>query len=94
MKQSEFISVIGYNGNFAVVDKKMKAKLASKSLDQLIEEGQFKAAFCLSFFTGEQDRQALLDAYNKLCGANYSGKELERLFGVFSVPENVKVQQV
>lgn len=94
MKKNDFMSVIGYHGDVALVDKRLRSRVASKSMQQLIEEGQFKAAFCLSFFTGEQERQLLLDAYNKLCGGGYTLKELERLFGVYMVPDKVKIQLI
>lgn len=94
MKREDFISVIGYHGDLALVDKKLKHRLRNKSTQQLIDEGQFKAAFCQSFMAGEQDRQLVLSAYNQLSQSTYTDKELEKLFGVFAVPEKVKIQEI
>lgn len=95
MKKNDFISVIGYHGNLALVDKKLKRHSSGKTIGQLIKEGQFKAAFCQSFIAGDEKEKSLVAAaYNQLSSANYTGKELEKLFGVFSVPEKVKIQEI
>ena len=94
MKRDDFVSVIGYHGELALIDKKLKRHLRGKSTQQLIDEGQFKAAFCQSFMAGHQERELVLSSYNQLSGSEYTDKELEKLFGVFAIPEKVKIQEI
>ena len=94
MTKNDFMAIVGYHGSLALIDKYLKNKISKKSLQQLLDEGQYKAAFCTTFFGQEQDRKIVLDAYNKISGSQYSLQELERLFGVYSIPEKIKMQQV
>lgn len=94
MKRDDFVSVIGYHGDLALIDKKLKRCLCSKSTQQLIDEGQFKAAFCQSFMAGHQEMELVLSAYNQLSNSEYTDKELQKLFGVFTIPKKVKIQEI
>ncbi|MGL4524587.1 MAG: hypothetical protein ACRCVN_03575 [Spirochaetia bacterium] len=94
MKRQDFLAVIGYHGNLALVDKRMRSKMKNKSIEELAQLGEYKGAFCATFFEDITHRQLLLSRYNALCGSNYSLAEMERLFGVFHIPEKVKVQDI
>jgi hypothetical protein len=91
MKEDDFVFTIGYQGETAIVDGKAQKRYRSYSVERLIEEGLYKAAFCKALYNediGQQD--AVLKAYNEQSGANYQSVDnLKRLFGVFGVPEEV-----
>ncbi len=91
MKEDEFVFTIGYQGESAIVDGKAQKKFKNLSMDELIEEGMYKAAFCRAIFHEDvEGQQKVLEAYNKQSGSAYSSIDnLKRLFGVYGVPEEV-----
>jgi exoribonuclease II len=91
MKENDFVFTVGYQGESAIVDSKAQKKYKSASIDQLLEEGMFKAAFCKAIYNEDTEGQEkVLRAYNEKSGSSYASIEnLKRLFGVFGVPEEV-----
>jgi hypothetical protein len=100
MKKEDFIFTVGYQGATALVDKSNKGKYARMSLEQLIEKGLLKPALCWYIWEREagdvektelgKHERVLIDAVNKAEGASFETiSQIERLFGVFRVPEGV-----
>lgn len=91
MRREDFIFVIGYDGDTAIIDGRAKRRYGKLKTAELAEAGFFKAAFCSALFSGdEQEMQLVLDAYNQGEETSYSGvDDLKRLFGVYEVPEAI-----
>lgn len=91
MQRADFVCTIGYEGNAALVDTQAKRRYGKLSVDQLLERGLYKPAFCAAVYDKDQAAmQRVLETYNQLSDGNYqSVDDLKRLFGVFDVPESV-----
>ncbi len=92
MQRDDFVFSIGFHGETAIVDghaKKLYSKLSTK---ELLEKGLLKTAFCSALFSGDQKEvKDVLENYNRIRGSNYNSiEDLKRLFGVFSVTDNIK----
>ncbi len=86
VERDDFISAIGYDGGSAVVDKVRRAKNKAKTIEQLLEEGSFRAATAFAINTGkDEDLQKVADKYNELSNSNYTKEQIPRLFGVSKV---------
>ena len=99
ISRRDFIFTIGYEGNAAVVDGALKKRFGALSTEQLAEQQLFKQAVCSAVYErsskssgngNEQALQRVLEIYNskneKQIG---SVEELQRLFGVYAVPEGI-----
>lgn len=86
-----FPFIIGYSGEKALVDKRLKSTRQRQTLDKLLAESQYKLAFCFAVQSGEQAMQQVADSYNATSGSHYSVADLERLFGVFSQSFSKKI---
>lgn len=86
MKKENFPFVIGYSGETSMLDRTLKNKLGRCSARELADAGQYKAAFCLAMYTGEEDKAYIAGVYNAKSGASYQSEDLMRLFGVFYIP--------
>jgi hypothetical protein len=91
MKENDFVFTIGYQGDTAIVDGKAQKRFRGQSVEELIESGMYKAAFCKALYHEDTSLQEkVLKAYNEKSGADYASVEdLKRLFGVFGIPEEV-----
>ena len=91
MKENDFVFTIGYQGDTAIVDGKAQKRFRSQSVEELIESGMYKAAFCKALYHEDTALQEkVLKAYNEKSGADYTSVEdLKRLFGVFGIPGEV-----
>ena len=91
MRREDFIFVVGYDADTAIVDRKAKKRYGRLSTTQLADRGLYKAAFCSAIFSGQDDEvEYVLQAYNTGHGTTYaSAAELMRLFGVDEVRADV-----
>jgi len=91
MKREEFIFTIGYQGMTAIVDGHALKRYKNLSTEELLEERQFKAAFCSALYNeSDEECKIVLKRYNEQSERTYSSiQELKRLFGVFEVPTDV-----
>ena len=92
MKREDFIFTIGYQGNTAVVDGRAKKQYGTLSARELAEKGFYKAAFSAALYSGdEKEVDEFLSIYNAASadGPRYTKAGLNRLFGVFGVPEGI-----
>lgn len=102
MKKEDFIFTVGSYDNVVIVDKTLKRKYRTKTSRQLADIGLYKPAFCAAFFdretgagSGQSDLEYLLSVINKNESCHYASVDvLNRLFGVFSVPQNVRIKLI
>jgi hypothetical protein len=95
MKRDEFVFVLGYQGDTAIIDGHAKKLFKGASTGELLEKGLFKAAFCSALYAGTAEEKAqVLEAYNKASsdesGIRFSSfEDISRVVGVFEVPEDI-----
>lgn len=88
MNREDFVFLVGFKRDVAIVSKAMVKKYGKFSTNQLLQEGLYRSAFCSALFGGvEAEMQAVVDRVNEDCGLTIkSSQQLMRLYGVFSVP--------
>lgn len=91
MRREDYIFIVGYDGDTAIIDRREKKRYGRLSTEKLADEGLFKAAFCSALFSGKDDElQYVLKSYNAGHRTTYSSAaELKRLFGVDEVRTDV-----
>lgn len=91
MKEADFVFTVGYQGESAIIDGKAQKKYKSATIEQLLEDGMYKAAFCKAIYHDDiEGQKKVLRMYNEKSGSSYESIEnLKRLFGVYGVPEGV-----
>lgn len=91
MKREDFIFTVGFQGNTAIVDKKAQRSFRGSSIDELLAEELFGAAFRAAIFDSDDSAiERIRLKYNESFNADYeSAMQLKRLFGVDVVPEDV-----
>lgn len=89
-----FPYVIGYHGEIAIVDKKLKQLCTKKTFVQLIKEGYLKVAFCQALCLGEKSLQEVTEIYNTHSGSNYTIQGMQRLLGVFEITQARKIHYI
>ncbi len=97
MKKLEFISTIGYQGNAALVSKKLMKLYKSLSLTDLVEKGYYRAAVAEVLFEGLADKEAfLVEAYNKQSHVPVRDfTHLQRVYGVSKPPKSIdKIEMI
>lgn len=91
IKREDFMFTVGYEGSTAIVDGKAKKQFGSLSVDDLIDQGQYKAAFCAALY--DQDEEAMRkvrESYNSLTGSEYENSDqMRRLLGVDRVRDDI-----
>lgn len=91
MKKIEFISTIGYQGNAALVSQKLMKTYKGLSLEQLVEQGYFRAAVATVIFDTLSDKeQYLVDTYNSQSQVPVRDfAHLQRVYGVPQPSESI-----
>jgi len=91
MKREDFIFTIGYSGDTALVDGQAKKEYYQLSLQELIEKGLWRAAFCEALFDDNpEDMELVVAKYNQQSGADLkSVHDMKRMLGVYDVPKNI-----
>jgi len=102
ISRRDYIFTIGYEGNAAVVDGALKKRYGSLSTEQLAEQQLFKQAVCSAVYErtsgssqnsgneGDKALERVLEIYNSKNERKIgSVEELQRLFGVYEVPEGI-----
>ncbi|WP_076489401.1 hypothetical protein [Alkalispirochaeta americana] len=85
MKRDDFIWTIGYQDGTALVDGPARKKYRNRSAGELLEAGQYRAAFCAALYDGEMDD--FLPRFQASAEIPVDSEEaLQRLFGVFHPP--------
>ena len=92
MTRSEFVFTIGFQGDAAVVDKRAQRRYGKLSTMELAGEGLFRAAFCSAIFAdNESEMDEFVRYFAEKTGMDdLTSDRLKRLFGVYTVPSDVK----
>ncbi len=89
MKRDDFIWTIGYQDDTAIVDGPARKRLKNRSPEELLQEGMYRAAFCAAVYDGTEEE--FLPRFVERTGINAdSVAYLQRLYGVFGVPDGVR----
>lgn len=91
MKREDFIFTIGYSGDTALVDGRAKKEYSRLTVDELIEKGLWRAAFCAALFDGDLElMDRVVREYSSRSGAHLeSVEDMKRMLGVFEVPRDI-----
>lgn len=92
MTRSEFVFTIGFQGDAAVVDKRAQRRYGKLTTMELAGEGLYRAAFCSAIFSGDEaEMNEFVRFFAEKTGMDdLTGDRLKRLFGVYTVPDEVK----
>lgn len=84
ISREDFIFIIGFDGESAVVDANARRSYGKLSTRELLDKGFFRAAFSSALFAKDAgETELVIAAYNDKAGTNYkTADDLERLFGV------------
>lgn len=91
MTRDDFVFAIGFQGDAAIVDSKAKRRHAGMSTMELAEKGLYRAAFCSAIYRGDDaEMQQFIDYFSGVSGMeSCSVDRLKRLFGVYTVPDEI-----
>lgn len=89
MKREDFVWTIGYQDDTAIVDGPARKRFKKSTPEELLEAGMYRAAFCAALYDGTTE--SFLPRFVDKTGipADSVGY-IQRLFGVFSIPEGVQ----
>ena len=92
MKRAEFVFTIGFQGDAAVVDRRAMRSYRNLGTMELAELGMYRAAFCSALFSGDAAEMQQFISYfsEKTDKADLTEDQVKRLFGVHTVPDDVK----
>lgn len=89
MKRDDFVWTIGYQDDVAIVDGPARKKYRNKPAEDLLEAGMYRAAFCAAVYDGVAED--FLPRFVEKTGIRADSVEyLQRLYGVFGIPEGVR----
>ena len=96
IKRADFMFTVGYEGSAAIVDGKARKRYGSLSVPELLDMGQYKAAFAAALYDGDDATlDSVRQSYNAAYGTRYESiAEMKRLFGIDRVREDVERTKV
>lgn len=90
MTKADFVWTVGYQGNTAIVNRRMKSSVTTLSPRELLEQGHLKPAVCAAIWDSRTD-PAALDAFVadfvRTTGLSLGLEDIKRLVGVYAIPE-------
>ena len=91
IRREDYIFVIGYDGNTAIVNAASKKKYGRLTTQELAAQGMYKPALCSALYNGSaEEMNAVLEKYNETAfSTSQSVDELKRIFGVAEIPKEV-----
>ena len=92
MTRTEFVFTIGFQGDAAVVDRRASRRYGKLGTMDLAGEGLYRAAFCSAIFSGDEaEMSSFVRFFAEKTGMDdLTAEHLKRLFGVYTVPDEVK----
>lgn len=92
MTRSDFVFTIGFQGDAAVVDKRAQRRFGRLSTMELAGEGLYRAAFCSALYSADEaEMDEFVRFFAEKTGDDHlTADRLKRLFGVFTVPAEVR----
>ena len=91
ISREDFIFTIGFSGNTGIVDARQKRQYSRMSTAELAVKKAFRAALCSAVYAdSREEMESVLDAYNEDNAHPVDSVDhLQRLFGVFEVPDTI-----
>ena len=97
MKRADFLFVIGYDGETAVVHGQQRRRYGKLTTTQLLDRGLYKAAFCSADHAAQteaagaaEELEMVRATVEQVTGRPHTVADLRKLFGVFGVPAGIK----
>jgi len=92
VKRSEFVFTIGFQGDAAIVDRRAERRYAKLGTMELAGEGLYRAAFSSAIYSGDEaEMNEFVRFFAEKTGMEgLTADRLKRLFGVYTVPDEVK----
>ena len=91
MDRADYLFILGYDGETAIVSGQAKRKYSKLSTAELLETGLIKAAFCSADYAGDpKELEMVVAALAERSGQEYTVDDLRRLFGVYGVPDGIR----
>ena len=95
MQRDDVVFTIGYKGNAAIIDKKLRAKYRSLSTVQLYEKGLLKPAVASAIYERENgnvsELEQLLGRFKTDFGEEMDEQKLRRIYGIATDNKSVPV---
>lgn len=91
MTRSEFVFTIGFLGDAALVDKRAMRLYSKLGTMELARKGLSRAAFCSALHSADEREMAeFVEFFGRQAGVEgLTADRLKRLFGIYTVPEDV-----
>jgi hypothetical protein len=91
MRRADFLFVIGYDGDTALVHGQQRRRYGKLTTQQLLDRGLYKAAFCSAAHAESATEMELVRAeIERVTRRPCSLNDVSKLFGVFGVPAEIK----
>lgn len=97
VKRADFLFVIGYNGEVAVVDGQQRRRYGKLSTRQLLNKGQYRAAFCSADYKkqvgeagADEELELVRSVMEDIASRSQTIEDIRKLFGVFGIPPGIK----
>jgi len=97
VKRADYLFVIGYDGDKAVVHGQQRRRYGKLTTSQLLDQGLYKAAFCSADYAlqngtagAAEELASVCAAMEQITGRPHAVEDLRKLFGVFGVPADIK----
>jgi hypothetical protein len=92
LSKEDFMFTVGFQGNSAIVDSRMKRRYAKASIDELLKEGLYKPALCASIMDqDEKGLESIITYYNEQTTVKITTiDELKRVFGISKIPDEIE----
>lgn len=82
IEKSDFMAIKGYYGDVAIVDKNFKNKIKKLSIEELLEQGYYRAAVAAAVYDGDEQKKDLVLQFFMQKQPIESFDFLEREFGI------------
>lgn len=89
----DFMSIVGFYGDTAIIDKTLRKRIKKLSLQALLEEGYYKQSIaCAVFSDNPEEKQIVLQYFQKQQPID-NFEYLEREFGI-NISELSKITKI
>lgn len=91
VKREDFVATIGFQGNTAYVDSKVRKRYGKLTGSELLDRGLYRTAFCAALYDDDSATvERLLEHFRAgKDGEHTSIRDLKKMFGVDAVPDGV-----
>ncbi len=84
MKRSDYVFAVGFDGAYAIVDKRSRSRYGKLDARALADKGLFRAAYRSTVFDGDtESANYVLERFNAVSPVKYeNSSDLTQVFGV------------